>query len=236
MAYSRLASVEERKNMRKASFFILLSIAAILILFFFGLPILGKFAAFVSDLGRSNKSITTSDHTPPAPPHFNTFNDFTNQQNVNVTGTSEPGATIKLTFNGTEQDALVDKDGNFNFNLQLGSGENSFTAIAVDPAGNNSQTTQTFKITYDNKPPNLNIDSPSDGSQYFGSTQRQITIKGTAEPNTQVTINDRIVVVDDLGKFQYTTTLNEGANPFAIKASDQAGNTTEKDITLNFAP
>jgi hypothetical protein len=49
-------------------------------------------------------------------------------------------------------------------------------------------------------------------------------------------INDRIVSVDDSGTFQYTTTLNDGANTFAVKSTDQAGNTTEKDITLNFNP
>lgn len=236
MAYSRLASVEERKNIRSATLLILGSIATLILLFFFGIPALGKFAAFVSELGRSNKAITTNDHTPPAPPNFKTFPDFTNQQKLTISGYSEPGANVKLTLNGNEQSALVDKDGNFTFDLQLNSGDNNFSAVAIDPAGNVSQKTKDYKIVFDNKPPSLTIDSPSDGSQLFGTNQRQVTIKGTTDANSQVTVNDRIVAVDDSGKFQYTTTLNDGGNKFKFKSTDQAGNSTEKEINLNFTP
>ena len=234
--YSRLASVEERKNTRSAILFIVLSIVIIAALFFYGIPVVGKFATFVSDLGKSGSAITSTDKTPPAPPQFDNFNAFVNQQNVNISGSSEAGATIKLTFNGNSQNVLVDKDGHFQFSVQLDNGDNTFSAVAVDTAGNISQKTQDYKITFDNKPPNLTIDSPTDGTTFFGSSQRQVTIKGAAEGGDQVTINDRIVVVDDSGNFQYTTTLSDGSNKFTIKATDQAGNTTEKDITLNFTP
>jgi len=232
--YSRLSSVEERRNIRKAVLFVFLTIGALTLLFFVGIPLLGKFAAFVSDLAKSDKAITSDDKTPPAPPRFNTFPDFTNQDKVNLTGTTEPGTTVKLTFNGDGQEALSDKDGNFSFNLDLAAGDNLFTAIAVDPAGNLSQQTKDFKIVYDNKPPDLTIDSPPDGSQFFGSKQRQVTIQGTTEIQSQITINDRVVVVDDDGKFQFTTTLSEGENKFTVKSVDAAGNTTEKVLTLSF--
>jgi hypothetical protein len=234
--YSRLASVEERKNVKRAIYYILLAIFGLLALFFVGIPLLGRFAAFVSDIGKSNKPISVSDQTPPAPPKFSTFNDFTNQQAVSLSGFAESGATVKLTFNGNEENTLADKDGNFTFNLALRDGENSFSAMTVDTAGNESQKTQEYKITFDNKPPDLNIDSPADGAQFFGSGQRQVTIAGTTEVRAQVTINDRIVTVDDNGKFQYTTTLNEGSTPFNIKSHDAAGNLTEKNLTLNFSP
>jgi len=236
MAYSRLQSVEEKRNVRSAILFIFLTLAAIALLFFYGVPAMGRFAAFVSDIGKSGKPITTNDHTPPAPPRFDYVNNFTNQQNAGVSGVTEAGATIKLTFNGNEQNTLADKDGKFQFNLQLNSGANIYSAVAVDTAGNISQKTQDYTITYDNKPPALTIASPSDGSQFFGSTQRQVTIKGTTDPNDQVTINDRIVAVDDNGNYQYTLSLSDGDNKFAVKATDQAGNNTEKDITLTFTP
>src|SRR5687767_11656709 len=97
--YSRLASVEERKNIKKAMWFGVLTIVAIALLFFVGIPLLGKFTAFVSDLGTSNKPIVSNDRTPPAPPRFNQFSDFTNQKSLTISGASEPGATVKLTFN-----------------------------------------------------------------------------------------------------------------------------------------
>lgn len=232
--YSRLASVEERKNKRSAVLFIFLTIGAIILLFFLGLPVLGNFAAFISEIGKGTKPITSSDNTPPAPPRFDNYPDYSNQKEFTLSGNTEPGATIKLTFNGGEQDGLADNDGKFHFSLGLTSGENTFSAIAVDSSGNESQTATQGKVVYDNKPPDLTIDYPSDGTEYLGSKQRQVSIQGTTEVNTQITINDRVVSVNDDGKFQYTTTLNDGENKFGVKATDMAGNTTEINLTLHF--
>jgi hypothetical protein len=235
--YSRLQSLEEKRNVKRAVFFIVLSILVIAVFFFYGIHALSRLLYFVSDLKKSNTPIQITDNTPPPPPRFNSFSNFTNQQNINLSGNGEPGSTIKLTLNGQEHSTLTDKDGNFSFsNLPLNSGVNTFSAISIDSAGNQSQKTQDYTITFDNKPPNLTITSPADGSQFNGSSQRQVTISGTTDAGAQVTINGRIVAVDDSGNFQYTTTLNDGANTFAAIATDQAGNTTEKDFTLNFSP
>lgn len=233
--YSRLASVEEKKNFKTALIFGLLTVVFLVVLFFIGIPFLGRFVGFVSDLGKSNKPITVNDKTPPAPPSFDTFSPFTNQKTVSLTGRTEPGATVTLTFDSANQNVVAGKDGKFSFtNLSLNDGENDFSATATDTAGNISQKTPSLSITFDNKPPNLTIDSPADGAGFFGSKQRQVTIQGTTDAGDSITVNDRIVVVDDNGKFQFTTSLNDGANSFSIKSTDQAGNTTEKNITLNF--
>lgn len=222
--------------MRNAIFFIILTIAFISFVFFVGIPLLGKFTVFVSSLRGGNTQVSKTDTTPPAHPKFNNFPDFTNQQTASISGTTEPGATVKLTFNGNDQEVLSDNNGNFSFNIQLQNGANTFSAIATDTSGNQSQKSDDYTITFNNKPPDLTVSSPSDGASFFGSNQRQITIQGNTESGCQVTINDRIISVDDSGNFQYTTTLNQGSNPFVIKSVDQAGNTTEKDITLNFTP
>jgi len=114
-------------------------------------------------------------------------------------------------------------------------GDNNFVATAIDTAGNISQKTKEYKIVFDNKNPDLTLDSPADGSSFFGTQQRQVTIQGTTEADSKVTINDRIISVDENGKFQYTTTLNDGENKFTVKTSDQAGNTTEKTLVINFS-
>lgn len=213
-----------------------LTIAVIVFLGFVGIPLLGRVTLFVSNLRGNGKVVTKTDTTPPAPPRFNNLPAFTNQQNITVAGTAEPGTTVKLSFGGGFQQILADKDGNFSFNLQLVGGDNNFSAVAIDPSDNQSQQSQTYDITFDNNPPSLTVTSPSDGTSFYGSNQRQVTIQGTTDSGSQITINDRIVSVDDSGNFQYTTTLNNGANTFAVKSTDQAGNTTEKDITLNFNP
>jgi len=233
--YSRMASVEEKRNVRSAILFVFLTIGALVILFFFGIPALGKFTAFVSDLGKSDKAIGINDKTPPAPPRFDSFPDFTNQKTINLSGNGEAGATVKLTFNGKDMENVADKSGKFTFSIDLNDGENKFSGVAIDQAGNQSQKSSDYKITFDKKQPDLTIDSPNDGSQFFGSNQRQVTIQGTTESNCQVTINDRILAVDDNGKFQYTTSLNDGENKFNVKSVDQAGNTKELNLTFTFS-
>ena len=113
--------------------------------------------------------------------------------------------------------------------MNLQTGNNIFSAAAVDSYGNISQQTSDNTIVYNTKPPSLNINSPSDGSGFFGSTQAQVTIQGTTDSGSGITINDRIVSVDDNGNFSYSTTLNSGSNQFKIIATDQAGNTTETE-------
>ena len=231
-----MQSVEERRNLRKTILFVVLTTAALILLLFVGIPLFGRLTVFISDLRGGNKTISQNDTIPPGPPKFNIFPAFTNQQTVNLSGTSEPGSTVKFTFNGNPQETLTDKDGNFTFNLQLKDGDNVFSAIAVDQSGNVSLKSKDGKITFDNKNPALSITSPTDGTSLFGSSQRQVTIQGTTEVGCQVMINDRVVTVDDVGNFQFTTTLIDGANTFTIKSTDQAGNSTDKNITLNFAP
>ena len=206
------------------------------LLFVYGIPLLGRMASFVSGLKGSNTAITSKDKTPPAPPTFNTFPDFTNQENINISGFAESGTSVKLTLNGSVTDVLVDKDGNFSFqNLKLDSGDNNFSAVAIDTAGNISQITPNKVINLDTKAPEFTIDSPNDGSKFYGTTQRQINIQGTTEAGVNITINDRLVSVDSNGKFQYPVTLNGGDNNFNIKVTDPAGNLTEKNISLNFS-
>lgn len=233
--YSRLESVEERRNMKRAITFGGLTIVAVALLFIYGIPAIGQFAAFVSDLGKGGGTVITEDKTPPAPPKFSNFPDFTNKEKLDLLGTAESGSTIKLTFNNTEVENLTDRDGHFTFNVTLNQGENEFWATATDPSGNLSQKTDEFRITFDNKPPDLRIESPQNGAQFFGAKQRQVTIQGSTEQNEQITINDRIIAVDDDGKFQYTTTLNEGENKFSIKSTDKAGNITESELVLTFS-
>jgi len=234
--YSRLQSVEEKRNVKKTALYVFLTIVLIILLFVVGIPLFGKFTLFISSLRGGSKPIVTNEGTPPAPPKFNYFAPFTNQSTASISGTIEPGATVKLIFDGNAEETLGDKNGVFNFNLNLSDGDNTFSATAVDPSGNISQKSGDYDITLDTKPPALTISTPSDGSSFFGSNQKQETIQGNTDTGSQITVNDRIVSVDDSGNFQYTTTLNDGANTFTIKSTDQAGNTTEKDITLNFTP
>jgi hypothetical protein len=234
--YSRLATIEERKNIRRTFLFGVLTIAFLIFLFTLGIPVLVKFTGFFTDLGKSQKPIDKTDTIPPAPPQIKTPADYTNKTSLDISGNTEAGATIKLFYNDETQEVLADRDGKFSFNFQLNKGENTISAIAKDTNGNESQKSPTYTIIFDNEPPKIEINSPADGAEFFGSKQRQLTIKGKTESEADLIINDRVVAVDDDGSFTFLTTLSEGENTFKIKATDKAGNTEETSLTVRFSP
>jgi bacillopeptidase F len=228
---------EEKRNRQRAVKFIVLTVITGAVLFFYGVPLLGRFAAFVSELAKGDKPITRDDKTPPAPPQIDTPPDYTKEEILKISGKSEEGATIKFTFNGTDEELVADSGGTFKKNLDLRKGENTLLLSATDISGNESQKSKTYTIVFDNESPDLTVDSPSDGTSFYGTRERQVDIKGTVDDKeSTVTVNDRYVAVEDDGSFQFTTTLNEGENKFTVKAQDKAGNSVERSLTLNFSP
>lgn len=234
--YSRLAKLEEKKNIRSAFFFVALSVVSIVLLFTFGLPVVIKFAGFLTDIKKSGTPVEISDTTPPAPPRIESLPEATSALSLEIKGNTESGATVILFLNSKEKELLADKDGNFSYTFSLSKGENRIFARAKDSSGNESQETQTFTVIFDNEPPKLEINSPENGSQYFGSKERQIVINGTTEPGASVNINDRVVAVEESGEFTFATTLSEGENVFKIIAKDKAENSQETSLTLHFTP
>lgn len=234
--YSRLASVEERKNIRKAYYYIFLTIVTIVLLIFFGLPTLVKFAGFIGDVAKSDKPVEINDTTPPAPPQFDQVPEFTNSESLKIEGTSEDGAVIVIRSNNHSDEVIANSDGRFSFIFNLNDGENAIDAKAVDSSNNESVQSKTYKIVFDNKDPLLEVSSPKDGETFFGSGQRQLSIKGTVDEKVDLTINDRNISLKDDGSFSFAITLSEGENKFAIKAVDMAGNSMETSLTVNFTP
>lgn len=233
--YSRLALTEERKNIKNAYFYIILSVIAIVVLIFFGLPLLVKFAGFIGDISKSTKPVEIADTTPPAPPQFGDLPEYTNKESLDVTGKSESGATITIRANNKTTEVVANNDGVFSFTFDLKNGDNTIDAKAKDLSGNESTQTQTYKIVFDNEPPKIELSSPSDGSSFFGSGQRQLSIKGNVTEPVKLTINDRIVALKDDNTFTFTTTLSEGENKFEVKAVDPSGNETSTSLTVNFS-
>lgn len=233
--YSRLASVQEKRNIKSAYFYIVLSIISVVILVFFGIPLLVKFAGFVGEISKSNKPVEITDATPPAPPQFDELPEFTNKETLNITGKSENGAIISIRANNDVSDVVANSDGVFNFVFNLKQGENTIDAKAKDSSGNESTQTQTYKIIYDNIEPKLEVSTPTDGASYYGSSQKQLSIKGTVNETVDLTINGRTIDVKDDNSFIYSTTLSEGENKFNVVATDPSGNENSTTLTVNFS-
>ena len=234
--YSRRLKTEEFKNKRKAIFFIFLTLASLIIIFFYGLPAVIKFAAFINELNQGSLPVEVKDTTPPPPPRLTSLPKATNNERIEVRGNTEAGAKVTIYINGKEEEILSDSSGNFNLSLKLIKGDNYISAKATDGSGNESQKSDTQKITLDTEPPLLEIIRPDDNSEFFGSRQRQLIIEGKTEETARVQINQRQVVVESEGNFTFSTTLQEGENNFTIIAEDEAGNQTESSLSVSFIP
>lgn len=234
--HSRRAKTEEKKNVRSAFVFGILTLIALFLLVGFGLPAVAKFAAFLTDLRGSSRPVEFADTTPPPPPRLEPLPSAVNTFTVEVRGNTEAGATVTLFLNNKEEELLANNSGEFSYSFSLNDGENTVSVMATDNAGNESQKTEIYNIIYDNEPPILEVSKPEDGSEYYGSKQRQIVIEGNTEEGVQVKISGRHVVVSSDGSFSFATTLSEGENKFDVIAQDEAENTTEKAITVNYTP
>ena len=234
--YSRKLKTEEFRNKRKAFLFIILTVLSVLLIFFYGLPTIIRFAAFLTDINQSSLPVETNDTTPPPPPRISSLPTATNNEKIEINGNTESGAKVTISINGKEDELISDASGNFTFSLKLVNGDNYISAKATDSSGNESQKSETHKIILDKEPPMLEITKPADKSEYFGSRQRQLIIEGTTEENAKIQINQRRVVVETNGNFLYSTTLQEGENKFSVVAEDLAENKTEKSFTVNFSP
>ncbi len=233
---SRLSTTEEKKNIRRAIIFVILTIIAVIALIFLGLPLLAKYAGLLTDVRKSSEPVQRQDSTPPSQPKLDPLPEATNEREVEVSGTTEPGATVVLFLNSSSEEVLANKNGEFKYTFRLNAGENEISAKAKDNSGNESQKSKEYIVIFDNDDPSLEISNPQDGGEYFGSKQRQIVIEGVTEEDASVNVNDRVVIVESDGSFAFATTLVEGENTFTVKATDEAGNTKEIQLTLSFTP
>lgn len=236
MAYrrSRLKRVEEKRAVKNTVLYIILTIGLVGVLLVFGLKGLTAFTSLVNNIAGKDSTQITQNSPPPPPPHVNIPPDFTNQDNYKVEGTTRAGISVEIFFNGEKKELVADKQGEFSSNFPLKDGQNSFYVKVVDSAGQESASTNTYMITLDKVPPKLEIISPSADQHFYGSQQKQVKIQGQTEAEARVTINDRVAIVRGDGKFDFSTSLNDGENVFSIKSIDKAGNETDAELHLFF--
>jgi len=234
--YSRLARTEEKRNIKKAVYFILASLGFLVLLIFVGIPAIAKVTAFVADLKKSSAPIEKVDTTPPAPPRIESLPEFTDNKNLEIKGTAEAGSSVILSLNNKQQEVVANSDGQYIFQANLQLGVNNIFTTAKDTSGNESNSSETVEVIYDNIPPEISVDSPEYGSKFYTNKNSQVEIKGQTEENSTVTVNDRLAKVNDDGTFVLNYQLSEGENNLTIKATDQAGNTSESSITLFYYP
>lgn len=234
--YSRRIAVEERKNKKNALKFTILSLVTIFALIFFGIPLIARFVSFISDLTKKDIPITINDNTPPAPPRFNNLPDEVNKSRIDISGNTEEGSIVTIYINDSGNEVISDNYGEFNLSTDLELGENIIYAISKDQSGNESSESKRYVVVFDNQEPELTINSPSDGENFYGQNQKEIEITGSTDPKASLTINDRFITIDDEGNFKYKYSLSDGENSLNFKSIDKAQNETEKTIRVTFTP
>jgi bacillopeptidase F len=213
------------------------TLALLVVLIIIGIPALTKLAVYFSGRPASGGN-EPEDVVAPLSPQINTPPEATSSAKLSLSGYAEAGSEVILTSDDvTIQKTIVDASGSFVLsNIQLQKGSNSFTLTAVDQAGNESAPTPLIQIDYDNEAPKLTIAAPSDGQKFFGSNERLITIAGETDQNTQVSLNNRSLVVGSSGSFTTSHELQEGENQLEFIATDKAGNSAASTIKVSYQP
>ena len=235
MYRSRLNSIQERKNVRKAFLISAITIALLIAAAILGIPILSGIALFFGDLKSSSEAIDTQDHIPPVAPRIILSYEATNSARQVISGFAEAGSSVFLTQNGESQgESIASEDGQFQFtDIFLELGENSFSAVAIDQGGNKSLASSNVRLIYVNKGPDLQVESPVDRQQVSGE-RNSVDVRGQTTSGVRLTINDRTIIVSPSGKFSTTYSLNEGDNALVFIATDQAGNQTRKEMVVSY--
>lgn len=147
-----------------------------------------------------------------------------------LSGTSEPGATVTITIDGGVVGTVtVDAEGNWTFQVpsELAEGSHEVSVTATDLAGNTASDMGSFVV--DRTTPSLEIRGPGDNTTTNDATP---TISGTTEPRQLVTIVvDGVILgtalADETGawRFESTAPLAEGMHRVEVTTTDAAGNT-----------
>ena len=139
---------------------------------------------------------------------------------------STNGGTTWMVGNGTTA---------WTVNLTLGNGATTILVRAIDTAGNNRTAQLTLSV--DTQSPSVSIGSPAAGAKV---DKNKLKVSGTASDNmgvarVQLTVNGVAVTVNGLNAWSANVTLKEGKNTINVTATDSAGQTSVKSITVTYA-
>jgi hypothetical protein len=107
----------------------------------------------------------------------------------------------------------------------------SVAATATAAAG--AQPSQAPPIVLNSGPLTVTITSPADETVM---DTPQVDVAGQAPPDTVITINDTIVVVEASGQFSVSVPLQEGPNELDVIASDPAGDQASSKLVVTYDP
>ena len=150
---------------------------------------------------------------------------ITRSSSITVSGTASSDA-VSVDVNGKFASLA---GGSFTVNqVALAEGSNALTATAKDAAGNTA--TAAVHVTKDTQGPAISIGSPADGSHTSAGT---VTVSGTVTGTGPLaaTLNGSPLPLSG-GSFSQQASLVPGANMITVAATDGAGNSASRTITV----
>jgi hypothetical protein len=135
------------------------------------------------------------------------------------------GEVASLTIDGSA--VTVAGDNSFNQSIVLNEGDNLFTFIVTDEAGN--ETSSLLTLTLDTLAPVITVTSPQN-NQTTELPQQIIT--GNLSETASLLINGETVTIAQDNSFQYDVILVEGINSYSLVATDALGNENIQTLTL----
>jgi bacillopeptidase F len=233
MPSSRLRRSEEKREKRTIVLAISGTVAILAFLGVFGVKFLEGFSLFMDKLRGATPQQQTQ-NLLILPPVLDPPIEATNSATITITGRGQADLTFILYVNEKEfKKTTVLSDETVSIqSVQLDDGENSISAKLSDDKGNLSDLSNVVNVTVKKEKPNLDVTSPNDNATIFGD-KNIVTVAGKTNPENQIIVNDRFVVVRSDGSFEYNVTLSNGDNTLKIAATDDAGNqtTVERKVT-----
>jgi hypothetical protein len=233
-ARSRLGRKEDEEITKKTVVLGGITVLIFVLVLIFGLPLLVKLSVLLGNAKSTSKSDNEEKILPPLPPRLMVSFEATNSAVFSISGVAEPAVEVELIKNDMSLGKkTVDDKGGFMFEgITLDNGENTFTALASTEKEGNSELSKAITVIYDDQPPFLKMINPSEDKISVDSADFDVT--GESDKEVSVTVNGKLALVDDEGKFKLKVQLNAGKNSLEIVVRNQAGNEVKKTIEITY--
>lgn len=230
---SHLRRTLTKKAKRNILLVILGGLFLILLGITYGPQLLVQFSLLL-EKDANQTEIVTKEAVYIAPPLLDPVPRATNSAKFTVTGTADNAEKVKIYHNGkVVGNPIVKNDASFSTSVTLAEGENEIKAKAIHQSGEQSTFSDPITLSYLKEQPKLTVTSPEDGAEFKGDDS-PVTVQGTSENASRITINGFQAIISDSGSFSYNLPLKAGSNDIIVIAYNEAGNQTEQKITVGY--
>lgn len=227
---TRLVRRQRKQLEKKTLFFYFIIFLVVILLFNYGIPFLANSSVFFNNLF-GNKDESQAPEQTFSSIEVTDIPVATNSATIQISGSINDFDTIVFMLNDQQIEDLSVK-GKENFREEIGelkSGENK--VYLIGKKGSVRKKTPIYTVLFNAQPPKLEISEPQDNSK---TSHEDLKIAGTTDKEVSIQINNSPIVVDLNGNFQTSVKLKEGENKIPIIAQDDAGNKTEKTLTITY--